>query len=194
MKIFLSTIILFLGVFNRSSHALDLSPLLQGAYSSYSSEASLIEKPQPTFSLGGSFLIGIDVERIWGFETGLTYNRISLRFNEGTHNLNYLSMPLLLRITPVPLFVAYAGPYLGVPIATHQLGTLRTELFNAAQGDSRADFGILLGGSVRTPLFGDLKLRVDLAYRLGLANLSTAGSHVYVRQILLSAGVLFDLW
>lgn len=111
--------------------------------------------------------VGIQPEVLWNQTNTQTSQRFSDIYNDGMGELkdvklNYLSIPILLNISPSRLLTFQAGPQFGILLNKDQ-GLLE----NGKQAFKSGDFSML--GGVQLNLGG---FKVGGRYRVGLANIN----------------------
>lgn len=126
------------------------------------------------YHLGG--FAEIDFAPGFGIQPEVLFNQTNTRYEQQTGNvfnlrsgdnikLNYLSIPLLLRINTGKLVTFHVGPQFGILINNHQ-----TTLENGRNAFKSGDFGMIGGLQL------NLKpLRVYGRYNVGLANINDIG-------------------
>jgi hypothetical protein len=139
------------------------------------------------FQLGGfaeidfSKSIGIQPELLFNQTNTKVTNEISSPFNQGEKiNLNYLSIPILLRINAGQLLTFHAGPQYSILLNNH-----KTTLANAGDAFKSGDFALAFGAQVNLSA-----LRIYGRYNIGLSDVGdvTSQSKWKSQQIQLGLG------
>ncbi|MFZ9594878.1 MAG: outer membrane beta-barrel protein [Bdellovibrionia bacterium] len=188
---------LFLTGVSAPSYALDFSVLGAVSSSNYSVTPQLAASAGGV-GFGGGATLGFDLAPFFSLETGAVlvnhpFSATSLS-SAVTVNYNYLEIPLLLRFTPVSFVSLAAGPYYGISSSISASGVIPTELQAASLGGAYVrnnDYGLMFGGGIRLPLLPLLRLRFDVFYKYGLANLSAGSASQYARNVDVWAGLMF---
>ena len=180
----------------RAAHALDFSLFGIVTPSNYNvSPAPSSTSSSITFGLGGT--VGFGLSPFFSLETGAlflprTFTQTTAGF-ENTRSVSYMEIPVLLRISPMSLFSVNAGLYYGIPTAS-SVKVTTSGTTTSGTSPNPTDYGLLLGASVRIPVAPFLKIRGDLLYRIGLANMDLGSATISSRNFDLWAGLMLDVW
>ena len=123
------------------------------------------------FQLGG--YAQIDFSKYLGIQPELLFNQTNTKYDTSSQqifnlqngsniSLNYLSVPVLLRINPSKLLTLNVGPQYSILLNNHQ-----TILQNSENAFKSGDFSVVLGAQIN--LGG---INVYGRYNIGLANIS----------------------
>lgn len=125
--------------------------------------------PDARTSLHGGLFLTVMVSETFGIQPELLYNSVGSKFDlfgsEAVQKLDYLTVPILLRYNPVPVFNIHAGPQFGFLLSAKA----------EADGDSEdikdnlkgLDLGLGFGAGVDLPM----GLGISARYVLGLSDI-----------------------
>jgi hypothetical protein len=116
------------------------------------------------FHVGG--YLKLAVSESFGVQPELIYNSLGSKFADIDFKTDYLSVPIMLRYNPAPIFNIHAGP---------QLGFLMSAKFDgedAKEGLKGMDLGLGIGAGVDLPM----GLGFTARYVMGLSDISEAES------------------
>ncbi len=121
-------------------------------------------------SLHGGFFLTVMVSETFGVQPELLYNSVGSKINFGgediVQQLDYLTVPVMFRYNPVPVFNIHAGPQFGFLLSAKAKADGDSEdMKDAYKG---LDVGLGFGAGVDLPMGVGLSLR----YVLGLANIA----------------------
>jgi hypothetical protein len=127
------------------------------------------------FQLGG--YAQIDFSKYLGIQPELLFNQTNTKYDTSTQqifnlqngsniSLNYLSVPVLLRINPSKLLTLNVGPQYSILLNNHQ-----TILQNSENAFKNGDFSVVVGAQIN--LGG---INVYGRYNIGLANINDIGT------------------
>lgn len=161
--------------------ALDFSVLGAVTRSDYSISPAV--SLSPGLGFGGGATAAMSLSPFFSLESGVLLLNHSFTINEGTStqsswSLRYFDIPLLLRFSPISLIAIEGGAYYGI----------------SHSGTSSNDFGFLVGAGIRWPIAPLWKIRADMLYEFGLANLASGSSTQHSRSVDFLAGVMLDIW
>jgi hypothetical protein len=135
----------------------------------------------------------IDVTQKWGIQPEVIWNQTNTHPASGTNNifpaniqninLNYLTIPILLRYNVGSLLTLNLGPQFGILISKDQ-----TLLNNGKQAFKSGDFSLTGGATVNLKM-----LRVYGRYNIGLNNLNDVGTQDKWKSQQLQFGVGISL-
>jgi len=126
--------------------------------------------PDSRTSLHGGLFLTIMVSETFGVQPELLYNSVGSKFDlfgtDAVQKLDYITVPVLLRYNPVPVFNIHAGPQFGF------LMSAKVE----ADGDSEdnkdsyksLDLGVGVGAGVDLPM----GLGISARYVIGLSDVA----------------------
>ncbi len=117
-----------------------------------------------------------------------------------TVNLNYLEIPVLLRVefplTEVKPYI-FAGPELGFNMSAtaDDVGGGQSTSTDVSTNVSGTDFGLLFGGGVGFKVTSKIDLFASFGYSLGLSNILKNNTNATIKNtgIQLTAGAMFHL-
>lgn len=112
------------------------------------------------FHFGGYLNIG--VSESFGVQPELIYNAVGAKFGDAKFNTNYLSVPVMLKYNPVPIFNIHAGPQFGFLLSAKQEDEDVKEFMKGL------DLGLGVGAGVDLPM----GLGITVRYVMGLSNIS----------------------
>lgn len=108
----------------------------------------------------------------------LLYSQQGYELNDGsgtfTQNLDYINLPLLLKIYPSEIFFLEVGPQIGLAISHKETFDSNFNLFDTSQkfDPHNFDWGVNFGGGIKTNSGVSLGVR----YHLGLGSVYDEGS------------------
>jgi hypothetical protein len=128
---------------------------------------SITPDSRTSFHVGG-FLTAMITES-FGVQPEVLYNSVGSKFDisgsDVVQKFNYLSVPILLRYNPVPVFNLHAGPQFGILLSA-------TQEFDGDSEDiedvKTLDLGLGFGAGLDLPM----GLTASLRYTLGLSNIA----------------------
>jgi hypothetical protein len=128
--------------------------------------------PKSRTSLHGGFFLTIMMSETFGVQPELLYNSVGSKLEfmgeDGIAKLNYLSVPLMLRYNPVPIFNIQVGPQFGFLLSAEDEYDGQSE---DSKGDyKQLDMGVGIGAGVDLPMGIGLSAR----YVMGLSNIADA--------------------
>jgi hypothetical protein len=114
----------------------------------------------------GAYL-NLNLSSKFGITPEVLYNAYGSKWNDAKVDLDYISIPVMLRIKPINLLSLEAGPQFGFLTKAHveDLGDVKDQLKNN-------DFGLAFGAGLHFPL----GLNVGARYVLGFTNISDVSS------------------
>ena len=112
------------------------------------------------FHVGGYLNIGFS--ETFGVQPELIYNAVGAKIGEAKFNTDYLSIPVMLKYNPVPIFNIHAGPQFGFLLSAKQ------DDQDIKDGFKGMDLGVGLGAGVDLPM----GLGITARYVMGLSNIS----------------------
>lgn len=134
------------------------------------------------FNLGfGAFVRGDMIPGL-DLEIGATVLKRTYDTNPGTFDFQTLEIPVMLRVTAIPVLTLGGGIY-----GAFKLGSI-TNNGGTPPALKGFDFGLCLAGGVEFPL-GPAGLFAELRYLFGLANLDDGGGTFQTRNVQGIAGV-----
>ncbi len=190
---------MFLGSLSpHSAYALDFSLLGAVTQSNYSlsTTPSTQSSSGTAFGVGGT--VGVDLNPFFSLESGLLFLTHSFSTFTGAVTQNYtnkyIDVPLLLRFVPFSLVSFSLGGYYGV-LSAASIETLVSNVTTAQIGNGSNDYGLLGGVGIRLPLASLLKVRLDILYQYGFANLSSNSATTQrSRNVDIFVGLMLDIW
>jgi hypothetical protein len=119
-------------------------------------------KTATDFHLGG--YLNLNLSDKFGITPEVLYNAYGSKWDNAKVDLDYVSIPVMLRYKPISLLSIEAGPQFGflTKAKVEDLGDVKDQLKNN-------DFGLALGAGVHLPL----GLNVGARYVLGFTNISS---------------------
>lgn len=105
---------------------------------------------------------------LWGFQPELMYSYQSVNSDAGHVNMNYVSLPLLLKIYPTAAFSIEVGPELSCLIATSP-STMAVDGVEIKVGDCK---GLKAGASAGLAYDFEMGLTVGARYTYGLTGMA----------------------
>jgi len=112
----------------------------------------------------------IMVSESFGIQPELMYNSVGSKFelggNDLVQKLNYLTVPVMLRYNPVPVFNIHAGPQFGFLLSAKSEADGNSE--DIKDGYKGLDLGIGVGAGVDLPM----GLGISARYVMGLSNVA----------------------
>lgn len=123
----------------------------------------------PRTSLHGGFFLTVMVSETFGVQPELLYNSVGSRFEFGGSDIisqmDYISVPVMVRYNPVKVFNIHAGPQLGFLMSAKSK-------YDGVSGDTKErykglDLGVGIGAGVDLPM----GLGFSARYVLGLSNI-----------------------
>ena len=142
------------------------------------------------FQLGG--FAEIDFSKTFGIQPELLFNQTNTKvtnqinspFQNGEKiNLNYLSIPILLRINAGQLLTFHAGPQYSILLNNH-----KTTLQNAGDAFKSGDFALALGAQINLSA-----LRIYGRYNIGLTDIGDVTSQTKWKSQQLQIGLGFRI-
>ena len=136
----------------------------------------------------------IDFSKTIGIQPELLFNQTNTKVTDEINptspfakgekiNLNYLSIPILLRINAGKMLTFHAGPQYSILLNNH-----RTTLQNAGDAFKSGDFALALGAQVNVS-----SLRIYGRYNIGLTDVSDVTSQSKWKSQQLQLGVGFRI-
>jgi len=183
-----------------TSQAFDISALGGVTISNFSQATPLAASSSGGTGYGVGGLVNLGLVPIIGIETGLFYmqhtvnlTNIPVSGQNGSITSNNLSLPIMLRFTPVKFFSVEAGGYLGLSAtASETITSSNSSSTSSLTGVN--DNGLIGGVSLNVPLMPGLYARFSGFYEYGLTNLSSGASPaVNTRNIDLLAGIMIGI-
>lgn len=121
-------------------------------------------------SLHGGFFLTVMVSETFGIQPELLYNSVGSKIEFGSDDivqqLDYLTVPVMFRYNPVPVFNIHAGPQFGFLLSAK--AKLDGDSEDLKEGYKGLDVGLGIGAGVDLPMGLGLSAR----YVLGLANVA----------------------
>jgi hypothetical protein len=176
--------LIFMITLNTNAQNIELGARFMPTFSSFkihSNDGGTL-KGEFTAGYGYSGFIGINFTDNFGIQGEVMYNKLSQNYseanNEGTINLEYINIPLLLSLNtgkskPVNLnFVV--GPQIGFNVGAEVQSTKAPDTYQATLVVKKNDLGIAYGAGVDLGLNSEKTFRLSLGYRgvIGLINIS----------------------
>lgn len=127
--------------------------------------------PKGRTSFHGGLFITIMVSETFGVQPELLYNSVGSKFDLGTfgevtQKLDYLTVPVMLRYSPVPIFNIHLGPQFGFLISAKAESDGDSEdIKDTLKG---LDLGVGIGAGVDLPM----GLGISARYVAGLSNIA----------------------
>jgi hypothetical protein len=143
------------------------------------------------FHLGG--FAEIDLSKSIGIQPELLFNQTNTKVSDQTSDifkpgedihLNYLSIPILLRINAGKLLTFHAGPQYSILLNNH-----KTTLANAGDAFKSGDFALAFGAQVNLSA-----LRIYGRYNIGLSDVGDVTSQSKWKSQQLQLGVGFAIF
>ena len=126
--------------------------------------------PKSRTSLHGGFFLTIMMSETFGIQPELLYNSVGSKIEfmgeNGISRLNYLSVPLMLRYNPVPVFNIQVGPQFGFLLSAEDEYDGQSE--DVKEDYKQLDLGVGIGAGVDLPMGIGLSAR----YVMGLSNIA----------------------
>lgn len=126
--------------------------------------------PKSRTSLHVGFFATIMVSETFGIQPELLYNsvgsKIDIAGEDAISKINYLSIPVMLRYNPVPVFNIHVGPQFGFLLSAED--EYDGQSVDAKDDYKQLDLGLGLGAGVDLPMGLGLSAR----YVLGLSNIA----------------------
>ena len=126
--------------------------------------------PSSRTSLHGGFYLTVMVSETFGVQPELLYNSVGSKFDLGgddvVQQLDYLTLPVMLRYNPVKIFNIHAGPQFGFLMSAKQKFDGDSE--DIKDGLKGLDLGLGIGAGVDLPM----GLGFSARYVLGLSNVA----------------------
>ncbi len=125
--------------------------------------------PDSRTSLHAGVYAKIMISDMFGIQPELIYNSVGTKFDisgaDAVSKINYLSLPIMFRYNPVPVFNIHAGPQFGFLLSAE-------EEFNGNTSDSKDGYkGLDLGAGIGVGVDLPMGLGISARYVLGLANI-----------------------
>ncbi len=117
-----------------------------------------------SFHVGGYLNFG--VSETFAVQPELLYNSLGAKMGETKLKTDYLSIPIMLQYSPVPVFNIHAGPQIGLLLSAK--ADYEDESVDVKDGYKGLDLGVGVGAGVNLPM----GLGFSVRYVLGLANIS----------------------
>jgi hypothetical protein len=135
-------------------------------------------------------------------ESGILYTSHSYLADQGYDNngskrydYQYATVPLLLRVSPLPLLSIAGGVFHSWGISTMAVSASAPDVSSSVKTGSKNNYGFLIGAGLKLPVAPFIKWRFDAFYEIGFANLSASSSYVEKsRNINVLTGVTLDLF
>ena len=112
------------------------------------------------FHAGGYLNIGFSEN--FAVQPELIYNAVGAKFGDVKWNTDYLSIPVMLKYSPAPIFNIHAGPQFGLLLSAKQ------DDVDVKDGMKGMDLGLGFGAGVDLPM----GLGITARYVMGLSNIS----------------------
>ena len=126
--------------------------------------------PKSRTSLHGGLFLTIMMSETFGVQPELLYNSVGSKIEfmgqEGVSRLNYVSVPLMLRYNPVPIFNIQVGPQFGFLLSAEDESDGQSE--DVKEDYKQLDMGVGIGAGVDLPMGIGLSAR----YVMGLSNIA----------------------
>ena len=110
--------------------------------------------PSSRTSLHGGFFLTVMVSETFGVQPELLYNSVGSRIDFGgddlVQQLDYLTVPVLLRYNPVSIFNVHAGPQFGFLLSAKQ--KMDGDSQDMKDGLKGLDLGLGIGAGVDLPM------------------------------------------
>lgn len=128
----------------------------------------------------GAYL-NINFTKKWGITPEVQYSVYGVKWDDGTNlhdakvNLDYVSIPVMLRFKPIPLISLEAGPQFSILTKAHleTVGDIKDQLKNN-------DFGLAFGAGLHLPL----GLNAGARYILGFTNIADVQSETAKNRVI----------
>lgn len=121
-------------------------------------------------SLHGGFFLTVMVSETFGVQPELLYNSVGSKFDFGgedlVQQLDYLTVPVMFRYNPVPVFNIHAGPQFGFLLSAK--AKMDGDSQDLKDGYKGLDVGVGIGAGVDLPMGLGLSAR----YVAGLVNVA----------------------
>lgn len=135
------------------------------------------------FHAGG--YLNIAFTETFGLQPELIYNAVGAKIGEAKFNTDYLSIPVMLKYNPAPIFNIHAGPQFGMLLSAKQEDE---DVKDSLKG---MDLGLGLGAGVDLPMGLGLTAR----YVFGLSNISDEDmGDISVKNTALQISVTYRLF
>jgi hypothetical protein len=175
----------------------DLSIMGGPNISHFDASPSFSASSSSALGLGVGALVNLDLMPLIGLESGLFYQQhktnltnINNSNRDGSVQINQWSVPIMLRVQPLPYIAVEGGVYVGLGATS----TVTLTSVGTVQGAELANgHGLIVGASLMLPLMPALNFRLSGFYEQGLSNLATDGSTVHARNLDILTGLMFDL-
>ena len=126
--------------------------------------------PKSRTSLHGGLFLTIMMSETFGVQPELLYNSVGSKIDfmgtEGISRLNYLSVPVMLRYNPVPIFNIHVGPQFGFLLSAEDESDGQSE--DVKEDYKQLDLGAGIGAGVDLPM----GLGISARYVMGLSNIA----------------------
>ena len=169
---------------NTNAQNVELGARFMPTFSSFkinSNEGGTL-KGEFTAGYGFSGFIGINFTEHVGIQGEVMYNKLSQKYseadNEGTINLEYINIPLLLSLNTgksKPVNVNFVvGPQIGFNVGAEVKSTNQPDTYQATLVVKKNDLGLAYGAGVDFGLNSAKTFRLGIGYRgvIGLINIS----------------------
>jgi hypothetical protein len=126
--------------------------------------------PDSRTSLHGGLFLTVMVSETFGVQPELLYNSVGSKLDmfgiDGVQKLNYLTVPVMLRYNPVPVFNIHAGPQFGFLMSAKAEADGDSE--DIKDGYKGLDLGVGFGAGVDLPMGVGISAR----YVIGLSDVA----------------------
>ena len=126
--------------------------------------------PSSRTSLHGGFYLTVMVSETFGVQPELLYNSVGSKIEFGGEDVvsqfDYLTIPVMLRYSPVKVFNIHAGPQFGFLMSAKAKADGDSQ--DIKEGYKGLDLGLGLGAGVDLPM----GLGISARYVLGLSNIA----------------------
>lgn len=126
-------------------------------------------KPDSRTSLHLGVFATIMVSETFGVQPELLYNSVGSKVDESVFKMDYLTVPIMIRYNPVPVFNIHVGPQFGFLLSAKQ--EFDGDSQDIKENMKGLDLGVGVGLGVDLPM----GLGFSARYVLGLSNVSDSG-------------------
>lgn len=123
------------------------------------------------FHVGGYLNIG--VSETFGVQPEIFYNAVGAKMGDAEFNTDYVTVPVMLRYNPAPIFNIHAGPQFGFLMSAKSDGE------DIKENLKGLDLGVGFGAGVDLPM----GLGFTARYVLGLSNISDEEGEIDIEDL-----------